>query len=76
MKKIAVLLLALSTLGSSMDLSAQAPYTIPTSQPVNRPRAQRSGQQAGVSGAAIAAGIGIIVAIAAVALISNNAHSH
>lgn len=39
-------------------------------------RAYRSGQQAGVNGCAIAAGIGIIVAIAAVAVISNNSHSH
>ncbi|MDR3624884.1 MAG: hypothetical protein P4L16_07090 [Chlamydiales bacterium] len=68
MKKLATIF----ALVSLMTFSTQA-----FSQQNNRrPQAAYAGQQSGISGATIAAGIGVIVAIAAIALISNNSHSH
>lgn len=50
--------------------------TVAQNYVVRRPQAAHSGERSGISGATIAAGLGVIVAIAAIALISNNSHSH
>lgn len=73
MKKFTIVLAAVALLASSIELSAQ---NQPVRRVQRRPCATRSGECCGVNACTIAAGIGILVAIAAVALISNNAHSH
>lgn len=78
MKKYASFIMAFALLTSSIELKAQAmpPAVAQTMSAPQKPRAFRSGVSKGVNLSAIAAGVGIIVAIAAIAIISNNSHSH
>jgi hypothetical protein len=82
MKKYAGIITAFALITNLTSIYAQNSTTsMPpaVAQSVSRPqypRAHRSGVTSGVNGAAIAAGVGIIVAIAAIAIISNNSHSH
>jgi hypothetical protein len=78
MKKYASLIMAFAFLISSIEVKAQAipPAVAQTMSSPQKPRAYRSGISNGVNLSAIAAGVGIIVAIAAIAIISNNSHSH
>lgn len=85
MKKYASLITSFALLMTTIESNAQnipaPPNSIPPAVANNisrpqHPRAYRSGVASGVNSAAIAAGVGIIVAIAAIAVISNNSHSH
>lgn len=69
-KKIAGALAAVALLATAANVDAQ------NAQRQRRRPAPQAGVDNAINGAAIAAGIGLIVAIAAVALISNNQHTH
>jgi hypothetical protein len=76
MKKLKTLLATFAIMMSAVEIVAQTPVTPPNTIPVSRPVAQRSGQQAGISGAAIAAGVLVVAVVGALAVTANNSHSH
>ncbi len=62
MKRFLALVVGLAVVTSAGELNAQ--------------NAARGGSRSGVRGTAVAIGIGVVAAIAAIALISNNSSSH
>jgi hypothetical protein len=76
MKQLTTLLATFAIMMSAVEIVAQTPVTPPNTIPVSRPVAQRSGQQAGISGAAIAGGVLVVAVVGALAVTANNSHSH
>ena len=71
MKKLLILGASLSLLAMGSQAFAQQ-----QGRQTMRPRAARSGASSGISGGTIAVGVGVVAAIAAIALIANNSSSH